>query len=256
MKNRTIYSFFKTSKVINSLDFGKTASHFNGAKGDNVLSSRLERQFHNSFKVVVEARGEIEMLKLTNQNILTWDDYWLDEREGVIIDPGIKHINLQRNDLIYVNMSVERKRLHTLNLEGNSDLKYLHIHKSQSLSELVLDGCTSLEQINLGLNYSYTRISAKGCKMRGQVMEQLLRDFRPVITSSGEVRGAGMFRKTSTTLLDLTGNTIDWSNRRIASKIRMLLTNNWEVRWDNPPPTEIIPLRMYAFPVESRIGIL
>lgn len=256
----TICSFFKTSSVVNSLEFGNTSAHFNGAKGEAVLSSRLERQFPNSFRVVVEKRerlvGYIDTFKLTNQNVLTWDDYWVDEDKGWTVDPRIRHLNLQRNDLLYVNMSMERGELQTLNLEGNKSLQYLYVHRAPNLSELILDNCTALGSITLGFNYSLTKVSARGCEMTSSVMEQLLRDFRPVITSSGETRGAGMFRKTSTTLLDLTGNTIDWSNKRIASKIRLLLTNNWEVRWDNPPPTDVVPLRMYTFPVESRVGIL
>ena len=55
------------------------------------------------------------------------------------------------------------------------------------------------------------------------------------------------FRKKFSTLLDLTGNEINWGNRKIASKIRLLVSNNWLVLWDNPPPTSVIPIQMYAF---------
>jgi hypothetical protein len=89
--------------------------------------------------------------------------------------------------------------------------------------------------------------------MSPEVMEQLLRDFTPTITSNANLSGAGVFRLQHNTLLDLRGNEIDWSNRRIASKIRLLLTNNWVVKWSNNPPTSIVPAQLYARYVESRI---
>ena len=72
-------------------------------------------------------------------------------------------------------------------------------------------------------------------------------------SESANVSGAGAFRLQHNTLLDLRGNEIDWSNRRIASKIRLLLTNNWVVKWSNNPPTSVIPAQLYARYVESRI---
>jgi hypothetical protein len=90
--------------------------------------------------------------------------------------------------------------------------------------------------------------------MSTETLQQLLRDFTPTMTANANLRGVGAFRKTHNTLLDLRGNQIDWNNRKIASKIRLLLTNNWVVKWDNNPPTEIIPIQMYGFFVESRIG--
>jgi hypothetical protein len=90
--------------------------------------------------------------------------------------------------------------------------------------------------------------------MTESAMEQLLRDFTPTICASANVRGVGAFRKQHNTVLDLRGNEVVWSNRRIASKIRMLLTNNWVVKWDNNPPADIVPPQLYGFFVESQIG--
>lgn len=90
--------------------------------------------------------------------------------------------------------------------------------------------------------------------MSESAMEQLLRDFTPTVCASANVRGVGAFRKQHNTVLDLRGNNIFWGNRRIASKIRLLLNNNWVVKWDNNPPPEVIPPQMYGFFVESLIG--
>jgi len=256
MKNRSMCSFFKTSGNVNLLSFG-TYGDFNGAFGESVRRCHIDKDFNDSCKVHIELENSepIDQFKLTNQNLLTWDDYWIDSDSGKIIDPMMKSVNLQRNDLVYVNMSLHRDSLESLNLEGNNSLQHLYIHSAPKLSSLIIDNCTSLRYICLGENRSLTHISAKNCGLSSDALEQLLRDFRPTIAYTRPITGAGLFRKAPSTLLDLRGNVIDWSNRKISSKIRLLLTNHWEVRWDNPPPTDIIPLRMYSFPVESRIAL-
>ena len=91
--------------------------------------------------------------------------------------------------------------------------------------------------------------------MSSAVMERLLRDFTPAVTSSANDKGVGMFRKTFSSVCDLRGNQIDWGNRRVASKIRLMLCNNWVVRWDNNPPAEVVPPSLYGFFVESQIKV-
>ena len=257
MKNKSICSFFKTSLSTNLLPFGTNSTNFNGVFGQSVRRCFIDKDFNDSCRVHVEKgdQGSIELLKLTNQNLLTWDDYWVDSETGKITDPEIKSINLQRNDLVYVNFNLHREALEYLNLEGNTSLEHVYVHSAPKLSSLILDNCTSLKYICLGNNKSITLLSARNCGLSSGSLEQLLRDFRPTIAYNRPITGAGLFRKSPSTLLDLTGNTIDWSNRKIASKIRLLLTNHWEVRWDNPPPTEVIPLRMYSTPVESKVAL-
>jgi hypothetical protein len=256
IETNTILSYFKTAGLTNQIEFGN-GPEFNGTRCETVFRSSLRRQLRDSYEIRVEQNGKthgpINVFKLTNQSVLTWDDHWIDARDNTIIDPLIRHMNLQRNELVYVNMNTPRLGLKTLSLEGNKNLSHLYIHEAPELTELDLSGCVSLRHVALGINRSITKLSLNGCGLSGPVLEQVLRDFRPVITASANVAGVGMFRKTSTTLLDLRGNDVDWSNRNIASKIRLLLCNNWAVKWDQAPPANIVPIRLYSVPVESRV---
>lgn len=251
---KTIQTFFKTDGLVNTLEFG-SGSEFNHVRGSSVYKASLRKELVNSYRVDVELKdsGAIDVLKLTNQKVLTWDDHWIDPSSGLCLDPLIKEVNLQRNSLLYANFSMPRSALESINLEGNGELTHLYIHCTPNLKTLNLSGCTSLEYITLGENKSLTTLSVNGCNLSPSAMEKLLRDFRPTITSSANERGAGMFRKTFSTVLDLRGNSIDWSNRKIVSKIRLLLTNNWVVKWDANPPADVIPPALYAFYVESRV---
>jgi hypothetical protein len=251
---RTLLSYCKYVENSKILEFGSNKEVFNYAT--NNLRSTLRKQFTDSLQIVIEeAEDKIDTFKLTNQSLTTWDDYWVNSETGLITDPMIIDMNLQRNSLIYVNMNTPRLGLKTLNLEGNNTLEHLYIHESPALERLDISFCTSLKYVSLGINRSIKELIARDCNMSPLAMEQLLRDFAPVYTSSANVRGVGMFRKQHSTVLDLRGNTIDWSNRRIASKIRLLLTNNWVVKWDNNPPSDIIPPSMYGVFVESRVEI-
>jgi hypothetical protein len=235
------------------LEFGPSTNYFNHASGNHPIRlAAIRKQFTDSMEVEVEANGQnIENFKLTNQSLLTWDDHWV---EGdAMVDPRIININLQRNRLVYVNINLPRPSLQTLNLEGNTDLQHLYVHEAPNLQCLDISGCEGLRYISLGLNYSLREVIARDCKMSTETLRQLLRDFRPVYTASANVRGVGMFRKQYDTVLDLRGNDIDWGDRRIASKLRMLLTNNWVVKWDADPPPQIIPPSLYRFFVESRV---
>lgn len=251
MANLKSYCKYEPNRPI--LDF--STEGFNGPKGAN--TAQILKQFTGSMVIEIGIRDSsvMEELKLTNQGLLTWDDYWLDSGTNRITDPKIIRLNLQRNSLLYVNINEPRPYLECLNLEGNPSLTHLYIHNTPNLKSLNLSGCTGLQYVCLGLNRSIQVLDASNCNLSNSALEQLLRDFRPTITSSANVPGIGAFRKQSSTLLDLRGNYIDWSNRRISSKIRMLLTNNWVVKWSENPPADIIPPALYAFFVESTLGL-
>lgn len=235
------------------LEFGPGPQYFNHAIGEKpLLRAAIRKQLTDSLEIEVEGKN-LSSFKLTNQSLLTWDDHWVEEDR--MVDPGIVELNLQRNKLVYVNINLPRERLKVLNLEGNSDLEQLYIHESPNLEHLNISGCTRLEYVSLGLNYSLRKLIARDCNLSTGTLEQLLRDFRPVYTASANARGVGMFRKQYETVLDLRGNLIDWNNRNITSKIRLLLTNNWVVRWDNNPPPGIVPPSLYAFFVESKVEV-
>jgi hypothetical protein len=255
----SILSYCKVKEGSKLLEFGITADHFNNATGQEVYTAEVRRQLTDSIEIYIEQKGKvgqiIEQFKLSNQSLVTWDDYWISKEENTIIDPKIRHMNLQRNSLLYVNMNTPRLELVTLNLEGNFDLEHLYIHEAPKLERIDLSECKSLKYVSMGLNKSIKELIAKDCNMSPVVMEQLLRDFTPVFTASANLRGAGAFRKRHETLLDLRGNVIDWENRKIASKIRLLLVNNWVVKWDNNPPYDIVPPQMYGVFVESHIDL-
>ena len=191
----------------------------------------------------------VRELKLTNQNILTWDDLWIDEDTGYSVDPMIDSINLQRNSLLYVNFNLTRKRLRRINLEGNEELKSFIGADLPSLEHLDFSNCVNLKTINLGLSKNIKTLSLKNCRLTEISLERVLSSFAPTQTASANILPGSLppFRKKYETLLDLRGNDINWGNRKIASKIRLLVTNNWLVLWDNPPPTSVIPIQMYAF---------
>lgn len=250
-----IYGYFKVADInVKALEFGHTGREFNGVRGVGVKRAELRRQLRDSFEIVLEKSEKnsiITELKLTNQQILTWDDHWVEG--GEITDPRIQVLNLSRNQLVYVNINTPRPSLSRLDLSGNTSLQVLHLHECTGLSHLDISGCKKLVNIALGVNSRIQNLIAKDCNMDSSAIEQLLRDFTPTITSSANVSGAGAFRLQHNTFLDLRGNEIDWSNRKIASKIRLLLTNNWVVKWSNNPPTSIVPAQLYSRYVESRI---
>lgn len=257
METKTIRSYCKFEENTPIIEFGNGSEYFNGTRSNEIIRSTIRKQFTDSLEIKIEvAKSEwpvIPVFKLTNQLITTWDDYWVSDEDKAVVDPRIVELNLQRNKLIYVNMSTPRSDLQILNLEGNSTLSHFYLHNAKNLKRLDISGCSGLRYITLGLNRSIQELIAKDCKMSSDVLEQLLRDFTPTITASANMRGAGIFRKQHSTVLDLRGNVIDWSNPRIASKIRLLLTNNWIVKWDNNPPSEIVPPILYRFFVESRL---
>lgn len=252
----TLHGYCKYVENASVLEFGPDGRYFNHVVGDGLYRAAIRKQLTDSLQVVVEQTGQgvIDTFKLTNQLLTTWDDHWVDAGTGRITDPRIVKLNLQRNRLVYVNMNTPRLELAELNLEGNRDLVHLYIHEAPKLARLDVTGCTGLGYVSLGLNRSIRELIARDCQMTESVMEQLLRDFTPTVCASANVKGVGAFRKQHNTVLDLRGNEVAWGNRRIASKIRMLLTNNWMVKWDNNPPADVVPPQLYGFFVESTIG--
>ena len=211
----------------------------------------IYKEKSNSCKITIERSysGPIKTLKLTNQSILTWDDLWIDSQSGYSVDPEIESINLQRNSLLYANFNLARKALKHINLEGNIYLKHFDGPNLPTLETLNLENCFNLEIVNLGLSKNIRSLSLKNCRLTEEGLEKTLGSFTPTKTASANIFPGTLplFRKQYETLLDIRGNDINWGNTRIASKIRMLLTNNWLVLWDNPPPTSVIPMQMYAF---------
>jgi hypothetical protein len=206
----------------------------------------LIKQMADSYQLAVDLKYMgIEELKLTNQNILTWEDYWVDE-SNALVDPQIKSLNLQKNSLVSFNANLRREHLEKINVESNPSLVGFIVSDSPNLTQINLSNCYNLANINLGNNSKIKALVARNCNLTGQAQERLLRDFKPTL-SSGPSEEFSMFRKNYETLLDLRGSIIDWGNRRVASKIRLLVCNNWLVLWDNPPPTSIIPPQMYSF---------
>ena len=252
-----LHSFFKVVKGSKQMSFGKrTPQNFNYVDftdpQDIYLgnTAALSRQMNDSYQLEINFDSKYELpipeLKLTNQDILTWEDYWIDAKTNSLVDPNIERVNLQKNRLVHANFNLSRRSLTHVNLEGNLNLRAAFFHDCPKLEVLNLSNCPALDVINLGNNKSIKALLAKNCALRPSVQEALLRDFCPIATSSSN-RPFEMFRRSYETLVDMRGSEIDWGNRKIASKIRLLLCNNWLVLWDNPPPTSIIPPQMYAF---------
>jgi hypothetical protein len=216
----------------------------------NDLVSLFKQKTNSCTILVTKKPGEnMIVLKLTNQSVLTWDDLWLDSDTGLSVDPYIESINLQRNSLLYVNFNLKREALKHINLEGNIYLKSFTGTNLPNLETLDFENCINLEIINLGLSKNIRCLSLKNCRLTEEGLERTLSSFIPTKTASANIYPGTLplFRKRYETLLDLRGNNINWGNKRIASKIRLLVTNNWLVLWDSPPPTSIIPIQMYAF---------
>lgn len=255
--NSKIQTFFKTVKGARQLSFGERAQeNFNYVElntngipfSDNVVS--LFKQMNDSYVLEISRDQRVPIIipemKLSNQEILTWEDHWVSAENNALVDPYIQKINLQRNRLVHANFNVHRAELSHLSLEANTNMRAVMITSAPKLEVLNVSNCPGLNVINLGDNRSLKALLARNCNLSSLAQERLLRDFRPVTTSSSN-RDFAMFRKTYETLVDLRGTDIDWSNRKVASKIRVLLCNNWLVLWDNPPPVTVVPPHMYSF---------
>jgi hypothetical protein len=256
--NRKLHSFFKTTKDARGMSFGEKApTTFNYIDfkdagkiyGGNRAS--LSKQMYNSYLLEIEIDKKypstiLPELKLTNLDILTWEDYWIDADSKQLVDPKIARLNLQKNSIIHANLNLPREELVYLNLEGNTNLQAVFIYSAPKLEVLNISNCPGVNVVNLGINKSIKALLARNCRLNSAAQERLLRDFTPTITSSSNT-SFNMFRKQFETVVDMRGSEIDWGNRRVASKIRLLLCNNWMVLWDNPPPTSVVPPQMYSF---------
>jgi hypothetical protein len=255
--NSKIQTFFKTVKGAKTLPFGlKAPEHFNYVRfntegipfSDN--NAVLFKQMNDSYVLEVSRDQRVPIIipemKLSNQEILTWEDYWISGEDSVLVDPYVQKLNLQKNKLVHANLNLHRAELTHLNLEGNINMRAVMVMSAPKLEVLNVSNCATLDVINLGGNRSLKALLARNCNLSAVAQERLLRDFRPITTASSN-RDFAMFRKTYETLVDLRGTEIDWSNRKVASKIRVLLCNNWLVLWDNPPPVTVVPPHMYAF---------
>jgi len=244
-EDTTLLSFDKVqNQSFNFIEFQSTDAISNDI-------AMLYKEKSNSCGISIQKNytGPVKTLKLTNQSVLTWDDLWIDAQSKYSVDPEIESINLQRNSLLYANFNLARKALKHINLEGNIYLKSFAGPHLPALETLNFENCFNLEVINLGVSKNIRSLSLKNCRLTEEGLEETLCSFTPTKTASANIFPGALplFRKQYETLLDLRGNDINWGNTRIASKIRMLLTNNWLVLWDNPPPTSVIPMQMYAF---------
>ena len=235
----------KSPTTFNYVDFKDQDKTYGGNRAS------LFKQMHDSYLLEVEIDKKypsaiLPELKLTNLGILTWEDYWIDANSKQLIDPKIVKLNLQKNSLVHANLNLPREELVYLNLEGNTNLQAVFINIAPKLKVLNISNCPGIEVINLGFNKNIKALLARNCALSSTSQERFLRDFTPTITSTSN-KSFNMFRKQFETIVDMRGSEIDWGNRRVASKIRLLLCNNWMVLWDNPPPTSIIPPQMYAF---------
>lgn len=255
---RRLSSFFKVRKGTKELPFGlRSDCRFNyfrspDAEGRSLRDRGiLKKQMNDSYELHLEVDEDygvtIPELKLTNQGIVTWEDYWIDSESKVLVDPMIEHLNLQKNVIIHANLNVKRSALRTLILEGNVPMQALFVSNAPKLEHLNISNCPALKVVNLGFNGSLKTVLARNCALSSEVQEKLLGGMRPVLTSSSNSKEFTLFKKKYETLVDLRGTEIDWGNRRVASKIRLLLCNNWMVLWDNVPPASVVPPQMYSF---------
>lgn len=188
----------------------------------------FRKKKYNSYSIQLPSMDRdsiIEELKLTNIKITDWDDVWEDKR-GNILDPKISKLNLSHNIIKNISILDPRPNLEKINLSFNPTLVYLNISYASNLSEIDLSYCSSLEYINLSSSFNLKKISLKNCDCSDSCLESLFRNITPHFI--GEI--------------DLRGNSINWGNRKISSKIRLLLANNWQIKWDSNPPDSIIPL--------------
>lgn len=197
------------------------------------MSSRL-------IELTLEQNDPISVLRLGGSGIVYWDDFWVNQNTPV--DPKIRSMELQNSIALQVlNIPYLRQYLTNVNLSGSKNLRYLNLSRCPNLVSLDLERCHSLSEVSLGMNPELNRLSVRNSRLPEEILEQLLSGFCPA-KSPVEITERGMVYEA---YLDLRGNAMPWNNRRIASKIRLLLCNNVAVAWSNNPPEAVIPLEMY-----------
>lgn len=174
-----------------------------------------------------------QILKFSNTGVRYWDDFWIDDISNQDIDPLIEELILNKSyNLESVNIFSLRRNLKKINLSACNSLLSLNLSNAPALEELILNRCTSLNEVHLGFNKNISHLSLNRCFLKEKTLENILSEYIPT--------------QNINSLVDLRGNNIPWGNRRIASKVRMLLCNNIQVSWSNNPPEKIIPAEMYS----------
>lgn len=184
--------------------------------------------------------NNFEYLKFNNTGIKAWLDIWFKDKNR--IDFNIKEINLSNSEYLQYIRFDQTKGIEKLIANNCLNLSYLNLSNCENLERLELNSCTNLNSISFGKNTKLKILSLKNCDLSENSLENILSNFYPC-ESPAEYISLGKIKYES--LLDLRGNFINWENRKISSKIRMLLANNFMVLWDNIPPEEIIPIQYY-----------
>lgn len=187
--------------------------------------------------------NEVTELKFTNNPLRSWVDLWCERESNLPIDPKIQSMDISSSpDLELVSIIENRNFLTNLDLSYNPNLSYVNLSGCQMLTSLNLSGCVNLHKVNLGFIKNIRVLVCRNCDLSEPALESILSSYYPVYNL---LEPQPRDKKQVSSYLDLRGNFINWRNRRIASKIRMLVTNNILVLWDNNPPEEIIPLSYY-----------
>lgn len=206
----------------------------------NSVSSRVLK-----LSMTIPDDSTIDLLKFSNSGSVIWTDEWIDPELNVPVDPGIAEMNLTNSEYLEsVNILGKRDSLKKLDLSGSRNLKHLSVSNGSSLKTLFLNNCDSLQAISLGYSRNLKYVSLSGCRLSEITLEQFLRTYYPV-QNGVNLETYGRKRIQYDSYLDLRGNIIPWTNRRIASKIRLLLCNAVAVLWSNDPPENVIPIELY-----------
>lgn len=206
----------------------------------NMISSRVLK-----LSMTIPDNSTIDLVKFSNSGTIVWTDEWVDPSINTSVDPHIVELNLTNSEYLEsVNILGKRDYLKKLDVSGSRNLKNLSLPYASSLETLALNDCDSLQAISLGYSKNLKYISLNGCKLSETVLEQFLRTYYPV-QNGVDLETYGNKKIQYDSYLDLRGNIIPWTNRRIASKIRLLLCNAVAVLWSNNPPENVIPIELY-----------
>lgn len=212
--------------VLSPLNYSKVSKF----DADSILN--VQKISSRVIELSVEA-PETEILKFSNTGVKYWDDFWTDSDSKEVIDPMIEELILDGSfSLSVVNIFSERSKLKRINLSACESLGVLSIPYAPLLEEVILDRCLNLSEVQFGFNKNIRYLSLENCNLREKTLEKILSGYIP--------------SRNDNALVNLRGNAIPWGNRRIASKIRMLLVNNIKVAWSNNPPESVIPAEMYS----------
>jgi hypothetical protein len=182
-----------------------------------------------------------KLLKFTNNPVKAWADIWTEQESSLPIDPLIESVDLSGCTLELASFIETRSKLKELNFSGCTELKYLNVSGCEALEYLNLSGCTTLEKINFGFIKKVKRLNLRSCSLTGDALHDILSAYYPTESSVSRYG----FKPIYDSYVDLRGNYINWLDKGVASKIRLLLTNNILVLWDINPPDSIIPIQYY-----------